>query len=581
MPTTSVRTIFHLSDDKKIVINSVTSTNNSSFCDIDNLIYSSSGKYIPFFTQEHNINILDGSLDVLENMDGFSYFSSNLSDDNCESNDVIIFDLYDTYNLDGVTFNFGVDTFLGTIELSYLNNNTVLNTYTLQPTTFKYLFNNGVDNCNKITVKFTKTKFPRMFNRLQKFYLGLSLEFEGSDIITCNVKEFVHPLSIEVNPTTCEIVIYSENNEFDLLNPNGYFFYLKRNQYVEVFAIYNGVEYEFGKYNLDTWESLNSKETKFNMTSNLDKLNNITYYDGWYCDSAYGNETTYSILDDIMMTSNLEYEINSSLNSSKLMGIIPLDSYKNVIQLVSFCSCCAIDDTRDGKTKFYKIQNSEEPKILSNDEIFDNVKVTKNEQQTTLLLNYFSYDPGNFEFHNVGNFYLKSGESKRIYFDKPVTHIQCIKPNGVKDEVTSESLYYCDFYAEYTGEYQFEATYYEISTTYYEEEIISSENRKEIKIDNARLIYSTNGNNTAGGGSGEPIPGNDTDFINAIKNYYSSAKFIVEFEFVNDGTIKTGEIARVETDYGEYIQGYIIEQNIDLSGGMISKAKLVGKVFGN
>lgn len=531
---------------------------------------------------EHNINILDGSLDILENLKGFSYFSSDLSDDNCESNDIIMIDLADKYNLDGLTFNFGVDTFLDTIEISYLNNETILNTYTLSPPTAKYLFNNSVDNCNKINVKFTKTKFPRMFTRLQKFYCGLSLEFEGSDIISCTVNEFVHPLAVEVNPTTCEMVIYSENNEFDLINPNGYFSYLKRNQYIEVFASYNGVEYEFGKYNLDTWESLNAKEAKFNMTSNLDKLNNITYYDGWYCDSVYSGETTYSILDYIMKYSNSEYEISTYLESSKLMGIIPVESYKNVIQLVSFCSSCAIDDTRDGKIKFYKIQNSGYPKILSNDKLFDNVKVTKNEQQTKLLLTYFAYDSMTLKEELVGVFYLNVGETKRLIFDRPAVRIRYKSPDGIDHEALLEEVFYYDLNANVSGEYSITAEYYEIYKSDSEETILElpDQKEKEIKIDNARLIYGINGNNLAGGGPGEPIPGNDTDFINNIKNYYSSAKLTVEFEFVNDGTIKTGEILKVETDYGEYVQGYVIEQKIDLAGGMVSKAKLVGKVFG-
>lgn len=588
IPNTSVRTIFHLTDEKISGNSSATAPNNSDFGNIDNLLSSNSNvrlKYNPFFTLEHNINVLDGSLEALNNLDGFSYFSKTLSSDNGATNDVITINFESSNTLKGLTFVFGINTFLDTLEISYLNNDTVLNTYTIHPNKPKYLLDGAASGFNKINIKFTKTRFPRMFTRLQKVYYGLVYEFEGTDIVTCSVSESVNPLSIEVNPTKCEMVIYSENNEFDLMNPNGFFSYLKRDRYVEVFARYNGREYEFGKYNLDTWESLNAKEAKFNMSSNLDKLNNTTYYDGWYCDSVYSTENTYSILDDVMDSSGVEYEIDNSLESGKLMGLIPLESYKNVLQLICFCSSCAIDDTRDGKIKFYKIQKPEYPRVFSNRELFDTVKITRNEQQTKILFKYFYYDdPPEKKYENVANLYLKQGERKRIFFTNPASSIRYKKTSDESwHEVWDGNLYYYDLEVSSEGGYEIEAKYYDISNLDFEEKIsdLQDQKEKEIKIESARLIYPVNGNSLAGGGSGDPIPGNDTEFINNIKNYYLDAKLTVDFEFVNDGTVRTGEIVRVETDYGEYVQGYIIEQNIDLSGGMVSKAKLIGKVYNN
>ena len=87
----------------------------------------------------------------------------------------------------------------------------------------------------------------------------------------------------------------------------------------------------------------------------------------------------------------IDYELSEELKQSKLMGIIPLDNYKNVVHLIAFCSNSAVKQTRDGKLSIYKY-SSTDAKTISPDVIFEGVKVTKNELPTKVNLKYYSYD---------------------------------------------------------------------------------------------------------------------------------------------------------------------------------------------
>lgn len=140
--------------------------------------------------------------------------------------------------------------------------------------------------------------------------------------------------------------------------------------------------------------------------------------------------------------------------------------------------------------------------------------------------------------------------------------------------ISNHATYYVYFTAPSAGTYILKYRQFE---SYKQPEIYTlinlddrfSENMIEIKDDN--LIF--NGNYVEVG-----VQGNYIEFIDNIKKYYNSVPFMAEFQFINDGTVKTGDVITIETEYNKKLKGYIIEQSINLSGGMISQAKLIGDV---
>lgn len=584
MPTTSVRATFYMSEPEIQNDAVPITTSNSVFANISKL-GEIRKKYNPFITLEHNVNILDGSLEHfdLEESD-LSYFSKTLSQDNLETNNEISINFSKLYSTNGISIDFGVDSFLGDIEIIYLRNNEVISNYIFTPNFSEESFTYGGTNFNKIIFKFKTTKFPRMFSRLQYLIYGKVYNWLSSDIISCNVVEKIHPISKEVQINTCELSIYSSEDIFNMLDESSDFKYLRKNQKFKIFSQIDGKEYEFGTFFLDTWDTTNTNISTFKLISPLGLLSNSTFYDGWFCLNPLPDRagyTTYSainkILDILNLNTKVDFNISEELNTP-LFGIIPFGDYKSVLQTISFCSCAMIDDTRDGVIKIKNILGIDSEKTITLNQMFDKVIIHKNELPSTLELHYNLvelHSEDEVQYDTLFEGYINTGNSQPIYSTQALEYVRYKKDGEETWNMISrnndDSLYYINFTAPSDGKYIIQASKYVVNKENFKIFDISnlqysnqSENR--IKIENEPLIFH----------GVDDEYSNDIEFINKIKTYYNSVPFMAEFQFINIENIKTGDLVTIETELNKKLKGYIIEQSINLSGGMISKAKLIG-----
>ena len=179
---------------------------------------------------------------------------------------------------------------------------------------------------------------------------------------------------------------------------------------------------------------------------------------------------------------------------------------------------------------------------------------------------------------------ILDGTDKQIILENPSSVIFYKRPSWSDYQVFSSDITTPNSFVLLkpleTGIYKFKPTPYNIETSTSKYSISDNLDQSEnvIDINNSNLLYATGGNNVAVGGEGTPIPGNDTVFLNNLKKYYSNCNYTVEFDFLNDGTIQTGDYVSVVDESGNVFQGHIVEQNINLGGGIISHAKLVGRL---
>lgn len=595
MPTTSVRATFDMSEIGQELDGIPITDSNSIFANISRL-GENNKNYNPFITLEHNVNILDGTLETFDlSKYDLSYFSKTLSNDNLETDNEIEINFQVFHTVYGLMLDFGVNSFLGDVEITYYRNNEFLSTYNLTPKFADTAANIGETNFNKIKLKFKTTKFPRMFSRLQYFSLGEVFNWGSDDIISCNIVENINPISKEVAINTCELSVYSSENSFSMLNPNGPFKYLRKNQRFKIFATYDGTEYEFGTFFLDTWDTTTHNIAKFNLISPIGLLSNITYYDAHFLDppikSSNIGDTVYQTLNEIFdhyivfVEQIIDYNVSNELANTPLCGYLPLTSYKNIVQIITFVACAIVDDTRDGIIKVKRILDNPSSRTITLNQIFDKVTIRKNELPTKIKINYYVTDFEQEESENWKELYngeLKVNETKRIYSNDPMVSVYYKKIEGDKDDddisrytqIRNHATYYVDFTPPSSGNYILKYSQYD---HYNHPEVYDLTNETNklseniIELENEPLIF--NGSYIDVGNSG-----NYAEFLGNIKKYYNSVPFMAEFEFINDGTVKTGDVVTIETEYQKKLKGYIIEQNINLSGGLISKAKLIGDV---
>lgn len=581
---TSVRASFELTEEGILDDANISTTSNSSFADISKL-KTNVKDYTPFMTLEHNINILDGTLDIYDssNID-LSYFSQGLSSESRISNNEIVVQFSKNHSIYGIALGFGVSNFLDEIEIDYYNASNLIKSYSLYPNVKNYTPNAFAESFNKIIIKFKSTRFPRMFSRLQYLNFGKIYNWDD-EIISCNVTENINPISKEIKVNTCQLTVYSDSDDFNMLDPNSAFLYLRKNQKINIYATCDGTEYQFGMFFLDSWDASVKNVATFKLISPIGILSRILCYDGWICLNPLPDrvgDTTYSALKKIFdnytsdIYSNLSYSVSSDL-TTPLFGVIPLADYRKIFQVITFCSCAAVNDTRDGIIKISRIINNESSITITLNDILDEIKISRNELPTIMELHYYYYyltDGINDDkdYKELCSLELTSGVKTKITSSKPISWVRYKTTSSSQwTQLTDFNLYYFYFTPSETNTYVFQFIEQEFDNTNFENFDLSDKiNQVEnvIKIDNEPLIF-----------RGVDDNGNNSEFVENIKSYYNNVPFTAEFEFINNGTVKTGDVITVETDLGQKIKGYLIEQNINLSGGMISKAKVIGDVI--
>nr|DAH45703.1 MAG TPA: hypothetical protein [Caudoviricetes sp.] len=581
---TSVRASFELAEESALKNATLSADNNSDFCNISKL-KTNIAEYTPFMTLEHNINVLDGTLETFNSSSyDLSYFSTNLSDENCVSTNEIVVSLAETQSIYGITFDFGNIDFLDQISVDYMKDSEIIKSYDLYPDYRYYTADISAESFNKIVIKFKSTRFPRMFTKMQYLYLGKIYNWDD-EVISCEITENVNPISKEIKTNTCSLSVYSEENEFNALDPNGPFRYLGKNQKIKLYVDCDGTEYSFGLFFLDTWDASVKNVIKFNLISPIGILSKITCYDGWFClnpiEIPYREgDTVYSALKKLFdnytsdIYSNLSYSVSENL-TTPLFGTIPYGDYKKVIQAIAFCSCASVNDTRDGVIKVSRIIENESSSEINLNNILGEIKVSLIESPSSVELHCYDYEihdqSEDDKYKDLTRLDLIKGVKTKIASSKPIEYVRYKKSGDSQWTYLDDYGLYCFYFtpAE-TDTYIFQIIEMESDNAGFRIFNISNKiNQVEnvIKIDSDPLIF-----------HGVDDNGNDNEFIENIKKYYGNVPYMVEFEFINNGTIKTGDVVTVETDLGYKIKGYLIEQNISLSGGMISKAKVIGDV---
>ncbi len=584
MPKTNVEAILNLKgNNDKIQSDSTYSTsNNQNFANIENL----GNKLISFpklMTLEHNINVLNGTIQHIQKNKtyGISYCGSNISDralkvNNSEIN-ITLKHIIDT-DIEGITFYFGDTISVGELTVKFISSdNKSILTKLFEPKSNIYKMQVSVSKFKYIKIIFNKTKFPQVYPKLQLIEFGINYYFTNENIISCVIDEEVYPISNILPINTCDITLYSKENEFNPFVHDSMFYALSPNSLINIYGIYNDNRFIMGKFYLDTWDSTKNYELTLHCISILGKLDKIKFYNGGLI--GYNNKPTVDnsikilkdIFNDLGYKENSNYTIQPDITAVPLSGELPVKTYREAIQLVAFTAGYYIDDTRDGIIKIGETTHTNDL-YIDKSITFEPIKITENEDITKINVDINNIDYRSLsEFSTVFKGDLLANETKVIITNNPIISAQYRKGTGE----------WINIYLQYIGTYKISIKAdslggeYAVQTQYFNSEKYTiSESMKsdrqikdnEISITNNTLLYSYS---ESGGEE------NITAFIKRIKDYYSYNKYKVEFDFINNGTFRTGKTVSIYTQYNQLMIGTILKQHINLSGGFISTVTMI------
>lgn len=543
-------------EDSQVIVN-----NKQDFVDIQDLKRDDI-KEIKYGTLEKNLFALDGTFELMpENLDNMCWWSNKMSDGNGNFTTPLIMEISFTepHSSMGITLVFSESgDYCNKLNMKYYNSKgELISNMDFLPNKYDYVCNNVVENYRKIVITFYSTNNPYRYLKLYKILYGANIIFEGDNLMSASVLEEVDLLSSEVSINTLDFSVYSEDDKFNIINPQGFYRLLQQRQKLkarETFIKEDKIK-NMGTFYLDSWANEKDKTMKFGAIDLIGIIDKTSFNGGMYKNITFENLVNF-IFNSAGLENN-EYEIEECLKSIQLTGYIPICSHRSALQQVLFATGAIADCSRSDKIKIYAIKNSEINKVIERTNVLQgSKKIEQNELVTGVEILSHNYIQGT-EIEELIKQDLDVGYNK-VLFNEPVNEISCIGGTIVESncnyavvncteetEVIIKGYKYKDNLQTYLVEV---------------EELNSGQKQNTLKIESAYLINKSNAKNVA----------------KNVLDYYQKT-YKTSFDFLVHDEILTEDI-KLEQEFEQNFVGHITKLDIDLTGGFIANASMNARV---
>lgn len=461
----------------------------------------------------------------------------------------MIFVFEQTINSAGVSFEFNPygNNYCNHLSIGWYQDDTLLHQEDFYPTGWRYSCMQEIAAYNKLVLTFYSTDKPYRYLKLQKINFGIYRAFDESEITAATMLEEIDPISAELSINTLDFNLYSENREFNILNPQGIYKQLQQKQSLRVITSKEGIDKEMGTYYLDTWE--NEGEYSFIMTAidAVGLMENTTFKGGMY--------TSYPVVDlltEIITDAGFGFNIDESFDGLTVSGWLPICSHRAALQQVAFMIGAVVDDSRGDAIKVYPINNNI-ASVITRENKFEGGKVKLRQLVTGIEMAVHTYTLST-ELSELYKGILQKGTNE-ITFSQPASNITATV--GI---ITESGVNYVRIMMEQEGEVIINGNQY-IDTTQlvakYMADLPEGEKQNILKISDVTLTS-----------------GNPADVVNQVYSYYQR-RIEQEFDFPLMEQ-KVGQTVEIETLYDEMRAGAIEKLETDLVGGMVAKVVAVG-----
>ncbi|WP_102400213.1 hypothetical protein [Haloimpatiens massiliensis] len=232
--------------------------------------------------------------------------------------------------------NFDIDVYGAT---GLIKHDSIVNNYNSV-----YVYISQLSNYKRIVI--TIKKWCKGYRRVKitEVDFGIIKEYTDSNLIKMNVLQELNPTSSALPADELKFTIDNSNKEFNVLNPSGFYNFLKEGQecFPEIGVELESGEIEYipvGKFYLKNWQSdEGTLTTTFTARDILDSLSNDEI------ENANTRDTTlYDLAVEVMKASNIEnYVLSNNLKFIKTKGLYKKMSYRNLLQLIAIAGMCVV-----------------------------------------------------------------------------------------------------------------------------------------------------------------------------------------------------------------------------------------------
>lgn len=302
----------------------------------------------PYVTYEPNFWLLDGNYKFAPDSNELGgYISAVMSpataNTNFTSPPKIEANFSELHSTDKITLNFSDFTgdYSSTVMITFYNGASVISSNLYYPTSTHYTLSITVANFNKIEVYFYSQNKAYRYARLNSIEFDEVVSFSGSQIKSCKLVEQIDPVSVTMPYNQIDMVIYSDNSDFNIVDPQGFYASLQNKEPLYVYEVLNNVVILIGKFYVENWKSESDNLMSIRATCPIGLLEEIPY-DGGLWDAvviaAYYPVVISSedLINEIMTTAGLDYEIDPSLEGIVIEGYLPATNCRDALRQACF-----------------------------------------------------------------------------------------------------------------------------------------------------------------------------------------------------------------------------------------------------
>lgn len=529
-------------------------THNSEFADAANLKKES--RSIPdYMTLEWNYSLLDGSMPHMpDSMSsaGYPVFSAGMTNEARirASEPVLSISFKEGHSSAGVSLGF-IGDFPELVRVEWIGAvGAVLDERTYYPDGLNFFCENKVENYRGLKIYFEKSTVPYRFLKMHNIEYGYELIFNSESVIDAKILEEVDPISSELRINTLDFTVYDPNRDFNILNQKGKYSLLQSLQEIRVWESIDGTVIDMGTFYLESKDSKSETEITFHAIDGLGIIDKTNFIRG----RIYANERAEVIIGEIMQSAGWsKYEVTDELKGVNLSGYLPVCTHRQALQQIAFALRAVVDCSRSNQIKIYRQNKAADVKIRE-DRIFMGDKITAGQYVSGIEVTTHQYELADKEI-TVFDGNLPAGQNT-VTFSKPVSNL------GITDGTISQSgVNYAVINMTSAGTCKITGKEYtDIQSTFVRntEVPIPGEASNTIAVKDATLVDRTNAYLLA----------------EHIFDYYNLRRQ-TEIRFLLDAE-KTGRWVSIKSQYGMYINGGINRQEIDLTGGFLSNATVIG-----
>jgi len=450
----------------------------------------------------------------------------------------------------GITLRFCEESneFASQMYIRWYRGNTLLRSKTCYPNAPVYYIEQSVQNYNKVVIRFDKTNFPKHRLKLSEIIYGSVEIIDSTRLISAEVLEEVDISGVTVPIGTLSFKFIDTQNRFSILN--GAYNAFQKKQKFKVFCTVDDNESEIGIYYLNEPGTTEDTVVQIDCVDAFGILEQTEF-----AGDFYSAETVLKVVGDIMLCAGIsDYAVDGSIASVEVGGWIPRCSARDALRQVLLASGAIARCKRDGSISIEPVPTSSNGTIPIASKIEGHSLKLQSEINRVVV--------------TVHNYKPQTGEAK-VLFEKNLdvgTHV--IKFN--------EPIYW----PECRG-----GTIVEESANYV---IVSVSASQIVTVEgygynNEPSLHEYSGSTLSGFDSSAELSEEMTlicrdpqAVAERLYNYYQNR--VVGAGRIISALEETGNKINLAVSDTKNLEGYLVSQNIDLIGGIISEIKMVGVI---